>query len=154
LKLQLVDNNQLRYYELDLSPYQERDYGFYLPMSEMIKLNQPNNIREVDVSRTPDLSGKGHFATVGGVGGGQLPGEDFQVPSNTNTPLPGLYAPASSAAAIHPAWTNSDCVIVGGNYWAPIADGEAGKTPNANGAPTTPPFAGRGAKHDMDSDVC
>jgi len=150
LKLQLVNNNQLRYYELDLSPYQERDYGFYLPMSEMIKLN-PGNVREVDLTRTPDLSGKGHFATVVG---GQLPCEYFELPSNTNGQMPGLYHPASSAAAIHPTWINTDCVIVGSDYWAPLADWVAGKTPDATGHPTTTPFDGIGKKHDMDSDVC
>lgn len=155
LKLQLVNNNLLRYYELDLSPYQERDYGFYLPMSEMLKLNQPGNVREVDLTRTPDLSGKGHFATVIG---GQLPCEYFELPSNTNGPIPGLYYPAGSAAAIHPAWINTDCFITGTapsqQFWAPLADWVAGKTPDVNGSPTTTAFTGRGLKHDMDSDVC
>src|SRR6185503_10444873 len=152
LKLQLVNNNLLRYYELDLSPYQERDYGFYLPMTELIKLDG-SNTRIVDLLRTPDLSGNGNVADVVG---GQLPCEYFELPSNTQAPLPGLYGPAPTIAAIHPLWGPGDVILASDGYWAPIADWVSVKdiSQPRDGIPDTAPFNGRGKKHDMDSDVC
>jgi cytochrome c peroxidase len=155
MRLQLVNSQRLLYYEIDLSPYQERDYAFYLPMQEMLVL-QPNAHREVDILRTPDFSGRGN---VGHVTGAQLPCEYFDLPTNINTTqygsMPGLYTPAAAPNQIHPSWTSADTVQGGhGGHWAPLADWKDGKDTNNDGSPDTQPFAGRGNARDMDSDAC
>lgn len=163
LKLQLVNSNRLLYYELDLSPYQERDYGFYLPMTEMMVLLPPPSgfgpdfvRREVDVTRTPDLSGNAH---VGIVEGGQLPCEYFGLPTYTND-APGLYDSVTSPSLIASGWTASDCITVGSGpntrYWARLADWKDGRDSNmdVNHTIDTSPFLGRGDVRDMDSDAC
>ena len=163
LKLQLINSNRLLYYELDLSPYQERDYGFYLPMTEMLDLVMPSVQRVVDVGRTPDLSGKGHFATVEG---GQLPCEYFGLPTGVSHGPPrsgaGLYYPASTPGGIEPlgTWNSGNTIQVtsgpGAGYWVPLADWKDGKDfmPPNGLPPYTQPFTGRGYVRDMDSDAC
>lgn len=160
-KLHLVVNQQLQYFEFDLSPYQERDYGFYLPMSVMLTLLDPGggNQREIDLTRTPDLSGNGHYGVVVG---GELPCEYFDLPSNTNKTegqsapgaLLGLYLGATNPDDIHAGWTTADTVsdITGTKYWARLADWKDGRDTTGDGIPDTAPFAGRGEKRDMDSD--
>lgn len=157
-KLQLVNSQRLLYYELDLSPYAERDYGFYLPMNEMLTLDRLSSgavrdWRQVDTTRTPDLSGNGNFGTfvpVGPVGQqvrAQLPCEYFELPGAiqgiATRNVPGLYKPvepdanqislaggsAALAAArlIHPNW-GAGTVVQGelGKWWAKLADGHRG----------------------------
>jgi len=163
-RLALVNSQRLLYYELDLSPYQERDYGFYLPMTEMLRLAPSMTcepLRDVDISRTPDLSGHGH---VGVVQGGQLPCEYFELPRWMNpvgSQFPGFFSGATSVAQIDPRWSAADTITDStGKFWALLADWTDGKpnppvtTPNVPVFPATTPFAGRGNKHDMDSDTC
>lgn len=172
-KLHLVNSQRLLYYELDLSPAAERDFGFYLPMTEMMRI-KPGTFarREIDLGRTPDLSGNGNCATLSGSGAGRkpkLPCEYFELPSEISAdtfqnittvtpqfrglPVPGLYLEASQPTNIEPNWSASDVVTStsGPGVWARLADGPAGVPIAAGGF--TVPFAGRGAKHDMDSDT-
>ena len=165
VKLQLVNNQQLRYFELDLAPYQERDYGFYLSMSVMLKLNNPgtSNSRRVDLTRTPDLSGNGNFGTLAGA---ELPCEYFDLPSFTSaSQVTGLYSSTATPtgpglpADIHAGWNYShtfpgppDPGEDPAPQWALLADWEDGKDTDGDGAPDTTPFDGRGGKFDMDSD--
>jgi hypothetical protein len=160
-KLQLINSQRLLYYELDLSAYQERDYGFYLPMTELLTLNTSYwnpPFRNVDIARTPDLSGNGHFANVDG---GQLPCEYFELPTNISSDVsagmqvPGLHIGASTPAQIHTTWNASNAIQSPGTglYWAPIADWKDGKDPDGDGTYTAA-YAGRGIAKDMDSDTC
>lgn len=181
LKLHLVNSQRLLYYELDLSPYQERDYGLYLPMTEMLYFRPhglpptPTVRRDVDTTRTPDLSGHGHYAEVQG---GQLPCEYFELPSSINSDytsspdepasLPGFYQAIANVGG-YPGGHPSDPTLAGPNWlerdliqsplghhgwWAKLADGKDGKDTTGDGNPDTAPFAGRGNMHDMDSDSC
>lgn len=162
-RIQLVDSNRLRYYEVDVSPAQERDYGFYLPMTILLSLAGGPDVdslrREVDITRTPDFSGNGHTAFVEG---GQLPCEHFELPSLTNFygNMFGLYIPAASPSQIHPTWTSADTVQDGnGDYWARLADFESGVDENTlpggdDGLIDTLPYEGLGLPRDMDNDIC
>jgi cytochrome c peroxidase len=164
-KLHLINSLRLKYYELDLSPFMDLDYGFYLPMTEMLAIT-PGTIdtRDVDITRTPDLSGNGNFGHV--ENGAMLPCEYFELPGSINpistvggwhyiqngrfVPVSHLTSPLASQAAplIGPNWTASDVVAdANGDWWAKIADWEEG----VNGLTT--PFDGRGSRHDMDSDT-
>lgn len=149
MKLQLINSNRLLYYELDLSAYQERDYGFYLPMTEMITTIGEDH--EVDITRTPDLSGNGHVGIVDSVTGGELPCEYFELPTliNNGKNVPGLYSSVTTPELIHLNWTIDDVTPVTSPHWAKLADWEDG-VPGQTGGP----YEGRGNLHDMDSDTC
>jgi cytochrome c peroxidase len=170
MKLQLVNSVRLLYYELNLSPYQERDYGFYLPMTLMLALDadpdNPSNPtradqRTIDLDRTPDLSGNGHFADVLGA---QLPCEYFGLPSTINIGnVPGLYEAAVSPGDIAPGWgmehVIEDSSFTPSRYWAKLADWKDGVDTDGidfGGYTTidTEPYAGEGDDQDMDSDTC
>lgn len=155
VRLSLVNTNRLLYYEVDLEAYQQRDYGFYLPMTEMLDLdpgiNSASTKRMVDITRTPDLSGNGNFAHVDG---GRLPCEEFDLPTKINRGVPGLYQPVRQPEEIHPTWTQADTTPIVGGYWARLADWVEGVDTNGDGIPDTTPHAGRGLKRDMDSDDC
>ncbi len=174
--LQLVDSHEKVYYEVDLSPHTERDYGFYLPMQVMLDLDTSHTRimdvhRIVDLSRTPDHSGNGN---VGIVNGAKLPCEYFKLPTAINNPgenypgtttkvnyVPGLYQGAPSPAAIGPGWMVGDTIIdlsdpLNPTYWVPIADGKEGIINDITVYPPTftAAEAGKGNDFDMDSDVC
>ncbi len=163
-KLQLVQSSRLLYYELDLSPYQERDYGLYLPMCEMLDLDPTTVFRQIDITRTPDHSSNGHPAAVEG---GQLPCEYFQLPeqveydfSGPNPPL-GLHVGAANINDIGAGWPAAEAIQAPGTnlWWARLADGPEGANTdpvtglNTSQDPDTTPWEGRGEDFDMDSDT-
>lgn len=160
VRLHLVNSNRRLFYEVDLRPYQERDHGFYLPMTEMLDLIVAPSVhdtrREIDITRTPDLSGNGHFAFVEG---GRLASEYFDLPTLINSGpggmVAGLYDWAPQPSTIHPTWTSADTIDpIPGQHWAPIADWVDGVDLDDDGTIDTPPHAGRGNPRDMDSDDC
>lgn len=164
LKLHLINSNRQLYYEVDLSPYSERDYGFYLPMTVMLDLDTSHSLhdihRTVDITRTPDLSGNGHF---GQVLGAMLPCEYFGLPTEINqgpeSPqmpynknVPGLYVPAQPGELS--AGMQATAISTPQGDWIPLADWKDGKPDVNNPGSLTTPYAGRGLAHDMDSDDC
>ncbi|MCA8958864.1 MAG: hypothetical protein KDC38_00060 [Planctomycetes bacterium] len=161
VKLQLVNSNRLLYYEVDLQPYQKRDYGFYLPLTVMLDLVGTGSVddirRELDMTRTPDLSGNANVGHLPATGSGQFPCEYFDLPSLINSGgMPGLYNGANNPSNIHPSWTSADTITDPGTgkHWAPLADWVDGVDIDDDGIIDTTAHAGRGNPRDMDSDDC